>query len=581
MIKKQCSPDEIAVKSLFLGPQSENSEWVLEQVQVLFTRWFEWRRQVYPSDGVCISHEDQTLLEFRAQQEQAHQALLLAASRFEKEVPKFSPRYLGHMFSEISLPALFGHILTLLHNPNNISGESSRVGVQLEDEAIGMLAQMLGYNNNPEGHFTSGGTVANFEALVRARSRLSMWLAAGVYNGSQNLFASAHMGWQRYQEHSKKWNEQDHQLVLNYDFEECGLLSASRVLEAEKDLKFNGPVVLVPQNKHYSWIKGTHLLGLGAEAFWPVQLNKMGQLDITSLHEQIERARSLERPILLVVSVVGTTEMGTIDPVDQVNQLLDDYRARGVHIWHHVDAAYGGFFATLKNRSTSSLSEAARLALQALGRSDSITIDPHKLGYVPYSSGAFLTRDKADYHVRAFDAPYLQYNSKKDRGPFTIEGSRSAAGAVATWMSGQTLPFNEEGWGRVIERTIRMRTQLQQALRASGLPVLLTPHAQSNVLTFAIGKAGDKVSYSNTLTERVYETLSVSSGEDFVVSKTTLHTKTYKNYLNESWQSWKLHADTDHQNLVRMCLMNPFFDSKEMKTEFSKEFIQTLRRLIG
>lgn len=36
-----------------------------------------------------------------------------------------------------------------------------------------------------------------------------------------------------------------------------------------------------------------------------------------------------------------------------------------------------------------------------------MTIDPHKLGYVPYACGAFLTRDAAAYAVSAFDAPYL------------------------------------------------------------------------------------------------------------------------------------------------------------------------------
>jgi glutamate/tyrosine decarboxylase-like PLP-dependent enzyme len=92
--------------------------------------------------------------------------------RFRAEIPSFTPRYIGHMVTEISLPALMGHIINLVHKPNNITGEASRVGVQLEDEAIQDLSKMVGYNPaEASGLFTSGGTVPNFEGLLHARSR--------------------------------------------------------------------------------------------------------------------------------------------------------------------------------------------------------------------------------------------------------------------------------------------------------------------------------------------------------------------------------------------------------------------------
>ena len=32
--------------------------------------------------------------------------------------------------------------------------------------------------------------------------------------------------------------------------------------------EYRGPVVLVPQNKHFSWEKAVSLMGMGDQAFW-------------------------------------------------------------------------------------------------------------------------------------------------------------------------------------------------------------------------------------------------------------------------------------------------------------------------
>src|SRR5690606_19554395 len=105
--------------------------------------------------------------------------------------------------------------------------------------------------------------------------------------------------------------------------------------------RFSGPVLLVPENKHYSWTKGASLIGLGSEALWPIALDTHGRLCLRSLEELIERAQGEHRPILMVVSVAGSTELGTFDPIDQVQDLLDSWREKkGIHIWHHIDGAF-------------------------------------------------------------------------------------------------------------------------------------------------------------------------------------------------------------------------------------------------
>jgi glutamate/tyrosine decarboxylase-like PLP-dependent enzyme len=591
MSQTKCDPKEIALKSFFLGPQAENSAWSLKLLQSLFERWTAWRKTLFPLDGSAISESDKKSQSFIERQEQFEKVAQELMGRLEQEVPKFSPRYVGHMFSEISLAALFGHLAALLHNPNNISGESSRVGTEIENEAIMELHSMLGFNpESGAGHFTSGGTVANFEALLRGQARMSLWLAAQASLRSAgkldslDVFQSAHSGWARYdvmqlemQRHSIHPSE-----MTNWKLGYVNLKEFSDRLEELTGRTFSGPVILVPENKHYSWIKGCRILGLGADALWPIPLDSQGRLSVHHLRNFIELARSKNRPVMQVVSVVGSTELGGIDPVDQVQDLLDGFeKEQGLHLWHHVDAAYGGYFRTVDLQNSRALSKQSKDALRAIARADSVTLDPHKLGYVPYASGAFVTRLKRDYYFSSFDdAPYLDFDGKQDRGPYTIEGSRSAAGAVATWMTAKTMGLNANGYGLLLERTARISKELGQRLVHEDLPVQLAPGCDTNVLCFTCAIPGEEISKTNERTLRVYDKFSPKRQDGaFIVSKTSLKWKSYSAYLDQWTRSWSAKRDSDEVVLIRMTMMNPFFASREMNVNYSDELIRELRLL--
>jgi len=68
-----------------------------------------------------------------------------------------------------------------------------------------------------------------------------------------------------------------------------------------------------------------------------VALDERGKLDLEDLHTRIDRAWRESRPVMMVVSMVGTTERGEIDPVHRVVELLEEYeKSEGRHIWHHA-----------------------------------------------------------------------------------------------------------------------------------------------------------------------------------------------------------------------------------------------------
>lgn len=575
-----CRSEEAALKGLFLGPQAENSQWVSTQINSLLDSWFSWRRSFRPGDGKAISPADMDSSEYVKRRQHTSQVLQGLASRFEAEIPKFSPRYIGHMFSETSMPALFGHILTLLHNPNNISGESSWVGVSVEEEAIEALGQMMGFASSI-GHFTSGGTIANFEAVYRARTRCYSWMAAGLQQGQSSAFSSGLMGYDKYQQIPEALKEASAHLN---PFESNPFVAAKEISQRTGQ-DFLGPILLIPEHKHYSWTKSANVFGLGAEALWPVQLDANGHLDVEDLQKKIEKAHQEDRPVAMVVSVLGTTELGMIDPIHKVQALLDSYKAdKGWHIWHHVDAAYGGFLCSLRGDNLEVrgvLSEQSQQAIEAMGKVTSVTIDPHKLGYVPYSSGAFITSDDRDYHQRSFGAPYVNFAINKDKGPFTLEGSRSAAGAVATWMTAQCIGFSQEGYGRLIARTIRLRKEMEDALRGSLPDLRVAPSGDANLLGFCLAKPGDSLQEVNARTLRLYETFEADKQSDFFISKTRLYRKSYSRYFDNFVSSWQGKLDSDEIVLARICIMNPFFKTKEMNVDFQELFINSLHERLG
>ena len=168
----------------------------------------------------------------------------------------------------------------------------------------------------------------------------------------------------------------------------------------------------------------------------------------------------------MVVAVLGTTEYGTIDPVDRVVAAREAMRPRGLGFTVHVDGAWGGYLATLFRNPDGSLrdraevgSEFARFpqpevhaAFAALGDTDSVTVDPHKLGYLPYGAGAFICRDHRAMALLAEEADYVfdgegatDYMARYRRlGQFVPEGSKAGAAAAAVYVTHRVLPLDHQ-----------------------------------------------------------------------------------------------------------------------------------------
>lgn len=565
--------------AFFPGPCAENGDWMALQAIRVINRWSSWREGLFPGDQLIAPGAGS----LRARLERGLEDLCHA---FASENPTHSPRYLAHMKSDVSLPALLGWLTALLHNPNNCAADSSPAGSAIEAEAIAMLAAMIGYDPaRAQGHFTSGGTVANFEAVWRARFRLDHWLSMGLWLSEKtgerlDPFAAGHMGWPRFAELWEEHGPTDEALRA------CSAaagnpLDVHRRIEAACGRPWRGPVLLAPGAAHYSWRKAANLFGLGEEAFWTIGLDHAGRLDLADLDRRITRAEAEGRPVLMAVAVAGGTGAGALDPVDRVCDRLERLQAeRGWDIWRHVDAAWGGFLCSLLDGpdETEVLSPAAAAALRAIARAHSVTIDPHKQGYTPYACGAFLARDADCYAVSSFAAPYLKRpGAEAAKWTSTLEGSRPAGGAAAVWLTGRSLGFGPDGLGAVVAETIRTRRAFQAGV-ARELPMLrFVEPADGAIACFCAALPGEPLSRANQRTEALFQALLDSP--ELAVSMTMLGEADAAQRARHV-ASWNGIEDAEELVLIRCVLMNPYWASAGMRERLCPIFLRTIRRAL-
>lgn len=95
------------------------------------------------------------------------------AERMKDNFPYPHPLYVGQMLKPPHAVARLAYMLSLFINPNNHALDGGRASSAMEKSAVANIALMLGYKEHL-GHLTSGGTMANLEAL---------WIADQIHPG--------------------------------------------------------------------------------------------------------------------------------------------------------------------------------------------------------------------------------------------------------------------------------------------------------------------------------------------------------------------------------------------------------------
>jgi tyrosine decarboxylase / aspartate 1-decarboxylase len=238
---------------------------------------------------------------------------------------------------------------------------------------------------------------------------------------------------------------------------------------------------------HYTHSRISGVLGL---PFLSIPSDERGRMDLTVLEPLLATGK-----IGTVVVTLGTTAIGSVDPLDHIVALQKKYKFR-----IHVDAAYGGYFTLAAN-----LSSETRAAFDAIPHADSIVIDPHKHGLQPYGCGCVLFRDPAVGRLYKHDSPYTYFSSKDlHLGEISLECSRAGASAVALWATQQLLPYTPGGaFAQGLESGHTAALKLHQRLTES--PHFLTPAAPPQLdILFWAAKAPTPEA-SSALAQRIFD----------------------------------------------------------------------------
>jgi tyrosine decarboxylase / aspartate 1-decarboxylase len=115
-----------------------------------------------------------------ADPEALRRVLLEVAERMRDNYPYFHPLYAGQMLKPPHAVARLAYALAMWINPNNHALDGGRASSAMEKEAVAEIARMFGWQEHL-GHLTSGGTMANLEAL---------WISGELKPGATVLASS-------------------------------------------------------------------------------------------------------------------------------------------------------------------------------------------------------------------------------------------------------------------------------------------------------------------------------------------------------------------------------------------------------
>ena len=194
------------------------------------------------------------------------------------------PRYFGLFNPAPTFPAQCADRVAAVFNPQLATWTTSPVAVEIETHVINAVLARLGFPEGASGHFTTGGSEANYTALV------------------------------------------------------CALTQADPQFASDGARAFKGrPVFYVSRECHIAWVKIALQAGIGRSAVRLIATDGTGRMDPAALTAAVEDDIQQGCVPVMLVATAGTTNAGMVDPLVACADI-----ARRYGLFYHVDAAWGG-----------------------------------------------------------------------------------------------------------------------------------------------------------------------------------------------------------------------------------------------
>lgn len=278
------------------------------------------------------------------------------------------PRFFSFVASGVSPYSIVGSVLSDIYNINNCGYETAPPISLIEEKLIKWMGSRAGFGEECGGVFTSGGSLSNLTGMLAARG--------------------------------KKLTEDEYPIGSAY----------------------------ISDQTHSSVKKGLRLMGIRSENIVIIPSDENFKMRCDLLDEAIVRDIANGKKPFLVVGTLGTTNTGSIDPLDRISEIAKTY-----DMWMHVDGAFGGsvLFSEIYNHLA-----------KGIERADSLSWDTHKWAMQVYSCSCIIAKNKKDLiNVFAEHPEYLEdvINSEHtDSWDLGIEMSRPAR-AIKLWYTVQAM----------------------------------------------------------------------------------------------------------------------------------------------
>lgn len=203
------------------------------------------------------------------------------------------PRFFGYVASPSTPAGAFADLLASTLNASVTSWRSAPAPTEVERTVVRWLGSLIGYDDQAQGLLTSGGSMANLNALLIAhRAKAEVPVARVGIRGT------------------------------------------------------TAPMIIYASDQvHLSITKAADILGLGQDNVRLLPSDASFCLDTTALRSAIEQDRRQGLKPFCVVGSAGTAATGAIDSLAEIARI-----ARANDLWFHIDGAYGAPAAMIEDR---------------------------------------------------------------------------------------------------------------------------------------------------------------------------------------------------------------------------------------
>jgi L-2,4-diaminobutyrate decarboxylase len=315
------------------------------------------------------------------------------------------PAAAAHLHCPPLLASLAADVVISALNQSMDSFDQAPIASVVEQKMIRWLCGEATLPPSASGTFTTGGSQSNYMGLMLARDAFLL----------------------------KQWNWSAHK---------SGLPPDARRLR-----------ILCSEVAHFTVEKSAAQLGLGTDAVVRIAVDDRFRMNPAAVAEVLDQLRAEKLLPMAIVATAGTTDFGSIDPLQQIAEL-----AKSSGAWLHVDAAYGGALL---------FSPQHRNRLAGIESADSIAIDFHKLFWQPIPCSVFLVRDARHFSTMKMHADYLNPELHDQEGvPDLVTTSLLTSrrfDALKLWISFQSL--GRQKLAAMIDRTIALANHAADVIR--------------------------------------------------------------------------------------------------------------------